>query len=82
MEQQLKDSRAAFKFGPTEGPGFFEPYGWKARDVRSSLKTVARLHTLSPLLRQMAALPASNGAQGWRPWSGVCLLEKMLQGNS
>jgi methyltransferase (TIGR00027 family) len=72
----LGQGGAALKFGPEEGPGFFGPLGWKAVDVRSLLKTAARLKRLSPFMRLMALLPESKGRQGNRPWSGVCLLVK------
>ena len=72
MGPQLAQSGASFRFGPEEGPGFFVPYGWTPADVRSPLKAAARLKRLSFGMR----LPASNGAQGSRPWSGICLLAK------
>ena len=67
---------AALKFAPPEGPDFFAPHGWKSVDVRSPLKTAARLNRLSFGMRLLSMLPASSGPQGSRPWSGVCLLEK------
>jgi methyltransferase (TIGR00027 family) len=76
MGPQLAQSGASFKFGPKEGPAFFVPYGWKPIDVRSPLKAAARLKRLSFGMRLLALLPASNGAQGSRPWSGICLLAK------
>jgi methyltransferase (TIGR00027 family) len=76
MGQQLSQAGAPTKFGPAEGPGFFAPYGWKAIDVRSPLKTAARFKRLSWGMRLAATLPQSNGRQGSRPWSGVCLLGK------
>jgi methyltransferase (TIGR00027 family) len=77
MSQQLKNTGASFKFGPREGPNFFVPYGWKPLDVRSPLKTAARFQRLTFFLRLMAVLPESNGAQGSRPWSGMCLLGRV-----
>jgi methyltransferase (TIGR00027 family) len=76
MGPQLAESGASFKFGPKEGPGFFVPYGWTPADVRSPLKAAARLKRLSFGMRLLALLPASNSAQGSRPWSGICLLAK------
>ena len=72
----LSAAGAALKFGPEEGPGFFEPFGWRAQDVRSPLKEAAHLGRLSFGLRLVALLPASTGRQGARPWSGVCLLRR------
>jgi methyltransferase (TIGR00027 family) len=76
MGQQFAQSGASFKFGPKEGPAFFVPYGWTPADVRSPLKAAARLKRLSFGMRLLALLPASDGAQGSRPWSGICLLAK------
>jgi hypothetical protein len=73
---QLSAAGAELKFGPAEGPGFFVPHGWKPVDVRSPLKTAARLKRLSFGLRLVAMLPESSGPQGSRPWSGVCLFER------
>jgi methyltransferase (TIGR00027 family) len=71
--KQLSQAGAPPKFGPAEGPGFFAPFGWKAMDVRSPLRTAARLKRLSWGMRIAAMLPESTGKQGKRPWSGVCL---------
>jgi methyltransferase (TIGR00027 family) len=74
MGQQLSAGKAVLKFGPPEGPAFFEPHGWKALDVRNPLKTAAHHGRLSFGFRLLSMLPASNGKQGSRPWSGICLL--------
>lgn len=74
MGQQLQQANAQLKFAPEEGPGFFLPYGWTAVDVRSTLHTAAKLHRLTFGLRLFAFLPPSNGKQGSRPWSAICLL--------
>jgi methyltransferase (TIGR00027 family) len=73
---QLDAANAPPKFAPAEGPAFFEPHGWHPVDVRSMLKTAARIYPLPLLMRFFSLFPASNGAQGGRPWSGVCLMEK------
>ncbi len=76
MGSQLSQGGARMKFGPEEGPQFFTHYGWKPIQVRSLLKTAARLKRLSFRMRLLAMLPESTGSQGSRPWSGVCLLAK------
>ncbi len=73
---QVSQAGAPLKFGPKEGPGFFSPYSWKPLGVRSLLKEAARQGRLPIFLRLLALLPESNGAQGSRPWSGVCLLAR------
>jgi methyltransferase (TIGR00027 family) len=72
----LENANAPLKFGPPEGPAFFEPFGWKPIEVRSLFKTAARLKRLPPLLRLISILPESNGKQGRAPWSAVCLFTK------
>ena len=82
VNPQLGESGASLKFGPGEGPLFFERYGWTPVDVRSSLKTAARLKRLPFLFRLMSLLPEPKGKPGNRPWSGVCLLKNQKAGPS
>lgn len=82
MGKQLHQAGAPFKFGPAEGPEFFVPFGWKPVDVRSMLKTAAKLKRLSLFMRLMALLPESKGRQGSSPWSGVCLMARSDQRQS
>ena len=74
--RRLDAAGAPFKFAPAEGPAFFVPHGWRPTDVRSMLKTAAKLRRLPWFLRLMALLPESKGPPGSRPWAGVCLLHK------
>jgi methyltransferase (TIGR00027 family) len=76
LQPQLDQGGARVQFGPTEGPAFFLPYGWKTLDVHSLLKTAARLGRLSFWMRLMALLPESKGEQGSRPWSAMCVFER------
>jgi len=73
---ELDRAAAPLKFGPPEGPEFFVPHGWRPVDVQSPLKAAARAKRVSLLFRLFALLPQSNGRQGNRPWSGICLLER------
>lgn len=74
MGPQIERGNAEFKFAPEEGPEFFTPHGWLAVEVRSMLKSAARLKRLNPWMRFLSLLPESKGKQGSRPWSAVCLL--------
>ncbi len=74
MGRDLENAGAPLKFGPPEGPGFFEPLGWRPLSVSSILRTAARLRRVSWFMRLVAQLPQSSGAQGSRPWSAVCVL--------
>jgi methyltransferase (TIGR00027 family) len=80
MGQQIREGNAELRFAPEEGPGFFAPCGWTPADVRSMLKTGARLKRLNPWMRLLSLLPESNGKQGSRPWSAVCLLRNERAG--
>ena len=73
---ELDKANAPLKFAPAEGPPFFASYGWRPAAVHSPLKEAARQKRLPVLLRVVALFPESSGAQGSRPWSGICLMEK------
>ena len=76
MGDLVRQAGAPYLFAPPEGPAFFEQGGWKPIDVRSLLKTARRLDRLPLVMKMLAMLPESNGAQGSRPWAAVCLLEQ------
>ena len=76
LQPNLDQAGAKLQFGPSEGPPFFAPHGWKPVEVQTVLKTAGRLKRLSFWMRLLAKLPDSTGAQGSRPWSAVCLLER------
>ena len=76
MGDVAKAAGAPYLFAPAEGPAFFECCGWKTIDVRSLLKAARRLNRLPLFLRMTAMLPEPTGAQGSRPWAGVCLLQR------
>jgi len=75
MGGELRRAGAPLRFAPPEGPAFFERHGWAVGDVRSVLKTAARLKRLSLLMRLIALLPERRPA-GSRPWSAICLLTR------
>lgn len=72
----VNEAGAPFLFAPAEGPPFFTAHGWQPIEVRSLLKTAAKLGRLPLALRMFAMLPESDGAQGSRPWSAVCLFAR------
>ena len=72
----MNDAGAPFLFAPPEGPPFFSAHGWQPIEVRSLLKAAAKLERLPLALRMFATLPESDGAQGMRPWSAVCLFAR------
>lgn len=74
--KQLSDAGAAFRFGPSEGPKFFLPYGWGPQEVQGLLKTAAQFNRAPAQL--LSLLPEPKGVLGNYPWTGVCLLHKLL----
>jgi methyltransferase (TIGR00027 family) len=72
----VNQAGAPFLFAPAAGPPFFAEYGWTVAEVRSILKTAAKLGRLPFAMRMLSMLPESSGAQGSRPWSAVCLLAR------
>jgi hypothetical protein len=76
VARELDSAGASMHFAPSEGPGYFEPHGWKPVEVQPIMKTAARLGRLSFWMKQLSRLPASSGRQGSRPWSAVCRLER------
>lgn len=73
---ELARAGAPFKFAPPEGPDFFRQFGWKPIEVRSTFKTASKAGRLPWSLKLFGLFPESNGAQGKRPWSGLCLCER------
>ena len=82
MGKQIEQGNAKLRFAPKEGPGFFAPYGWTPIDVRSTLRTAGQLGRLTFGMRLLSLLPQSNGRQGSRPWSGLCLLRRQPSPNA
>jgi len=76
MDKIVAEAGAPFLFAPPEGPEYFAPYGWSPVKVRSLMKAAAKLERLPLTLRMLSLLQDSNGPQGNRPWSAVCLLAK------
>jgi methyltransferase (TIGR00027 family) len=71
----LVEAGSPLKFAPREGPEFFAPYGWKAVETRSLLRTAAKLKRLSLGMRLLSLLPDPGGRKPDKPWGGVCVLE-------
>ena len=75
----MNEAGAPFLFAPAEGPPFFSAHGWQPIEVKSLLKTAAKLGRLPLALRMFSMLPESDGAQGSRPWSAVCLFARQAR---
>lgn len=74
--EELARAGAPFKFAPPEGPDLFRRYGWRPLEVRSAFKEARRTRRLPWPLKIFGFFPESNGPQGKRPWSGLCLMER------
>lgn len=74
----LEAGNAPFKFGPAEGPAFFEPYGWRPAEVRSTLEEAARLKREPPLawLSRLLLAFAPAKAEGYRKMNLYVLFER------
>ena len=80
MKQRMGDTMnqagAPFLFAPADGAPFFTAHGWQPAEVKSMLRTGAKIERLPVAMRVFAALPDPPGPAGERPWSGVCLLQR------
>ncbi len=76
LNPQLNKAGAPIKFGPQEGPDFFNRYGWNPTDVRSVFTIAAQFKRLPLFLRLIAMVSDTEKFQAKRPWSGICLCEK------
>ena len=72
----MNEAGAPFLFAPADGPPFFSGHGWQPIEVRSIVKAAAKIERLPLAMRMFALLPESDGAQGSRPWSAVCLFAR------
>lgn len=73
---ELDRAGAHLKFAPSEGPEFFERFGWSCRALGSPFGEAARLKRLPLLLKFFALFPEPKRPKGNRPWSGVCLMQR------
>lgn len=69
----LSEANAPLKFGPAEGPPWFEKHGWKVADVRSTIKYAPKKRIPWPI-RLVAYLPEPKKRNPNVPWSAACLL--------
>ena len=76
MGDSVNTAGAPFLFAPAEGPPFFTPCGWQPIEVKSILKAAGKIGRLPFAMRMFSMLPESDGAQGGRPWSAVCLFAR------
>jgi methyltransferase (TIGR00027 family) len=75
MGRMLAEANAQFRFAPPEGLRFFEPAGWAAAEIRSTLLEAKRMGRLSWFLRLMVSL-FERGPEEAYSWSAVCRLKR------
>jgi methyltransferase (TIGR00027 family) len=75
---QLAAGNAPFRFAPTEGTRFFEPYGWREAEFRSTWEEARRLKRtmrLASLWNLIGKLYPRRKREELRRFSGIVLLE-------
>ena len=75
--KELQKGNSVMKFAPEKSADHFLEFGWKPVRVQSMLHSAARLKRLPWSLRLFSFFPEPTGPPGSRPWSGVCLLERL-----
>jgi methyltransferase (TIGR00027 family) len=76
----LASGGAALQFRPAEGPRFFEPYGWKEAEFRSTWDESRRLRRemrLAWLWRLLARLSPEEKRREFRRMSGIVRMERI-----
>ena len=74
MGKELAAAGSPLKFGPEQGPRFFEPYGWTPLKASSMLHCAEKIKRLPWMMRPWALLPDTKGLKPNQPWSGAVLL--------
>ena len=77
--KNLEAGNAPFQFGPAEGTRFFEPYGWREAQFRSTIDDARRLRREMPVMwlwRALARLRSRATRQEMSRFSGIALLER------
>src|SRR5919197_625356 len=77
--RQLAAGNAPFQFGPAEGTRFFEPYGWREAEFRSTWEEARRLKRtmrLAWLWNLIGKLYPKRKREEWRRFSGIVLLKR------
>lgn len=77
--RNLQAGNAPFLFGPAEGTRFFEVYGWKEAQFRSTMEEAHRLEREMPMMwlwRGLAKLRSRATRQEMARFSGIALLER------
>lgn len=71
-----KMKQAPMQFAPSNGLEFFHAYGWQTVEVHSQFKTAGKIGRLPLIMKLFSLLPEPKNINS-RPWSGVCLMERL-----
>ena len=77
--RNLEAGNAPFQFAPAEGTKFFEPYGWREAQFRSTIEDAHRLRREMPMMwlwRAVGRLRSRAVRQEMVRFSGIGLLER------
>lgn len=77
--KNLQAGNAPFQFGPAEGTRFFESYGWREAQFRSTIEDARRLRREMPMMwlwRALSRLRSRATQQEMARFSGIALLER------
>jgi methyltransferase (TIGR00027 family) len=77
-QPKLRQGNAPFRFGPPEGTAFFEPYGWREAEFRSTWDESRRLKRTMPgawLWTLLSKFQSAQRREAGRRMSGIVLLE-------
>jgi len=77
-QPKLKEGNAPFRFGPAEGTAFFEAFGWREAEFRSTWDESVRLNRTMPgawLWTLLSTFQSPQRREAGRRMSGIVLLE-------
>jgi methyltransferase (TIGR00027 family) len=79
MGSRLAEGGAPFRFAPAESTRFFEPYGWKEVEFRSTWQEAKRLKremSTAWFWRILERFASERRREAWRRFAGIALLER------
>lgn len=77
--RSLEEGNAPFRFGPAEGSKFFEAFGWRESQFRSTVQEAQRLKREMPMMwlwRSLARLRSRATREEMSRFSGIVLLDR------
>ena len=75
MGKEVAEAGSPLRFSPPSGPTYFEQFGWKPEDARSSMHCAAKIKRLPLMMRLWAKFPDSKCTNPKQPWGGAVLLK-------